>query len=36
VILATGLLLGLVATMISLLTAVRAASIEPMAVLRNE
>ena len=36
VILATGLLLGLVATLISLLTAVRAASIEPMAVLRNE
>jgi putative ABC transport system permease protein len=36
VILATGLLLGLVAAMISLLTAVRAASIEPMAVLRNE
>lgn len=36
VILGTGLLLGLVATMISLLTAVRAASIEPMVVLRNE
>jgi ABC-type lipoprotein release transport system permease subunit len=36
VILATSLLLGVVATMIGLLTAVRAASIEPMAVLRNE
>ncbi len=36
IILATGLSLGLVATLISLLTAVRAASIEPMAVLRNE
>jgi ABC-type antimicrobial peptide transport system permease subunit len=35
-ILATGFLLGLVATLISLLTAIRAASIEPMAVLRNE
>jgi len=35
-ILATGFLIGLVATLISLLTAVRAASIEPMAVLRNE
>lgn len=33
---ATGLLLGLVATLMSLVTAVRAASIEPMAVLRNE
>jgi predicted permease len=36
VILATGLLLGLVVTIISLLTAARAASIEPTAVLRNE
>jgi putative ABC transport system permease protein len=35
-ILATGLLLGLAATLISLLTAIRAASIEPTAVLRNE
>jgi putative ABC transport system permease protein len=36
VIVATGLLLGLVATLSSLLTAVRAASIEPMAVLKDE
>jgi ABC-type antimicrobial peptide transport system permease subunit len=35
-ILATGFLLGLVATLISLLTAIRAISIEPMTVLRNE
>jgi ABC-type antimicrobial peptide transport system permease subunit len=35
-ILATGLLVGLVAMLISLLAALRAASIEPMAVLRNE
>jgi predicted permease len=35
-ILATSLLVGLVAMLISLLTAVRVASIEPMAVLRNE
>jgi putative ABC transport system permease protein len=32
----TGLLLGLIATLLSLITAVRSASIEPMAVLRNE
>lgn len=36
IILATGLLLGLVAALMILLTASRAASIEPMAVLRNE
>jgi putative ABC transport system permease protein len=36
VILATGLVLGLVAALMILLTASRAASIEPMAVLRNE
>lgn len=36
IILATGLMVGLVATLISLLAAVRVASIEPMAVLRNE
>jgi putative ABC transport system permease protein len=36
VIVSTGLLLGLVATLVSLLTAIRAASIEPMAVLRDE
>lgn len=35
-ILAVGLVLGLVATLISLLTAVRLSSFEPMAVLRNE
>lgn len=33
---ATGFLLGLAATLICLMTAVRAASVEPMAVLRNE
>ncbi|MBZ5522049.1 MAG: ABC transporter permease [Acidobacteriia bacterium] len=36
IILATGLLLGSVAILISFLTAARAAAIEPMAVLRNE
>jgi putative ABC transport system permease protein len=36
VIVTTGLLLGLVATLVSLLTAIRAASIEPMAVLKDE
>jgi predicted permease len=35
-ILATGVLLGLVATLIGLLTAIRAASVDPAAVLRNE
>jgi putative ABC transport system permease protein len=36
VIVTTGLLLGLVATLVSLLTAIRAASIEPMAILKDE
>jgi len=36
VITATGLLLGLVAATVSLLTAMRAASIEPMVVLKDE
>lgn len=35
-ILGAGVLLGLVATLISLLTAIRAASVDPMVVLRNE